>query len=114
MRPLHEAALGGWTEIVEEFLETGATVYALDMSRQTALHHACRSSNSCIDLLKVLLHHGADREAEDDQGQLPLHLAAKKGNPAMVLSLVENIEDSICKEDKYGKTALHNAARAGN
>lgn len=114
MRPLHEAALGGWTEIVEEFLETGATIYALDMSRQTALHHACRSSNSCIDLLKVLLHHGADREAEDDQGQLPLHLAAKKGNPAMVLSLVENIEDSICKEDKYGKTALHNAARAGN
>ena len=32
----------------------------------------------------------------------------------MVLSLIENIEWSIRKQDKYGKTALHNAARAGN
>ena len=32
----------------------------------------------------------------------------------MVLSLIENIEWSIRKQDKYGKTALHNTARAGN
>ena len=83
-------------------------------SRQTPLHYACRLLNPSIDLLRALLQHGAAREAEDDQKQLPLRLAVKNGNPAMVLSLIENIEWSIRKQDKYGKTALHNAARAGN
>ena len=45
--------------------------------------------------------------------ELHLHLAAQKGNDAVVALLIQK-EAAVVKRDHYGVTALHLAAHSGN
>ena len=60
-----------------------------------------------------MLENGADIEAMDEEGQVPLHRAASIGHKAVVRLLLDwgaNIE----AEDEEGHTPLHNAVRCAN
>ena len=54
---------------------------------------------------------GADLSARDDDGDTPLHLAARyNGNPAIIEALIDAGADLGAREDVYGWTPLHAAA----
>ena len=55
-RPLHVAALHGWSDVVDILIDRKATVDARDKRGRTPLHYA--SLNNHIDCIRVLLDHG--------------------------------------------------------
>lgn len=66
--PLHVAAAGGHTKLVELLLKRGALPNALDSTGATPLHHAARSSNERAVL--ALLKAGAEPNIADAAGKL--------------------------------------------
>ena len=56
---------------------------------------------------------GADINAQSDEGESPLHIAALVGNSAAVYALIEAGAD-INARHKYGATPMHSAALSGN
>ena len=82
--PLHEAR--GRPELVEMLLEAGAlpSVPAGD-DRMTPLHEAASAGQ--VEVVRLLVRHGADREARDRMGRTPSQLA--QGH-AKVLIVLEN------------------------
>ena len=56
---------------------------------------------------------GADINAQSDEGESPLHMAAINGNSAAVHALIEAGAD-INARHKYGATPIHSAAINGN
>ncbi len=60
----------------------------------------------CLDLLKILLKSGGDRNQKDELGQTPLHLAVKKGFSSVVKELLDN-GAPVDAQDTYGDTPFH-------
>lgn len=58
-------------------IEAGAEVNVLQSSRISPLHLAAQEGN--IDLIIVLLEHGANIAQKNELGQTPSDLAAQKG-----------------------------------
>lgn len=56
--PLHMAASAGFSRLVEELINKGADINALDSTRNTPLHDACRAYKADVALL--LVQKGAD------------------------------------------------------
>lgn len=52
-------------------------LHATDMSQNTLLHDAARRGD--LQSVEVLLHHGCSALAENEEGKLPIHLAAEHG-----------------------------------
>jgi ankyrin repeat protein len=69
-------------------LEHGADVNACSNTHVTPLHLAVRSRRS-IDLVRVLLEHGASVDAEDDDGKT-LFQAARDSDPDIIKLLSEH------------------------
>lgn len=66
---------------VSTLLATGRVeIERRDDEGRTALSLAVQWGHS-VDVIRVLLHHGADPEAKDDNGQTPLDAAMKRGRP---------------------------------
>ena len=94
---LHLAANQGNFAATRLLVKRGATVHARDNNGRTPLHHASydgcpdTSHAESIDVIQLLLEHGADIQAVDDKQNTLLHLAANLGNfaAAWVLSLQE-------------------------
>lgn len=63
-------------------------------------------------MLKLLVHLGADREARDDQGRSPLHVATVKGQTQAIATLVQ-LGLSVDVGDTLGRLPIHHAAMAG-
>eukprot|EP01018_Ginkgo_biloba_P010706 Gb_03697 [translate_table: standard] len=86
----------------------------------TALHTA--SSNGYPLLCKILLHHGAELNAKDQSGQIPLHHAVREQNEEVVRVLINTeifnspvMSTSIVDyEYKEGNTPLDMAAAQNN
>jgi ankyrin repeat protein len=92
-------------------LKDKVSVHAVDGHKLTALHHVAvfddRSS-----IIKLLLQHGADANAINNGGIVPLHFAAKCGSLANTGVLVAAGAD-VAHSDVSGSTALHIAVRNG-
>src|SRR6266850_1494335 len=79
--------------------------------KQTPLHLA--SSRGYVEVAGLLVKHGADATAKDNEGSTPLHLAVREGNVNLARLLVGHGADATA-QDNEGSTALHLAARQGS
>lgn len=75
--PLHSAAAAHATEIVRMLVESDAPVNAKQHGGWTALHAA--ADNGDEETIKILLQHGADPLAQNDDGKTPAQIAQLRG-----------------------------------
>ncbi|KAL6133462.1 hypothetical protein ACLB2K_065697 [Fragaria x ananassa] len=103
--------IGSWPTI---FFILGDEIYNEECRRPT-LHLACLYGKlSCVQLL---LERGANLEAKDEDGAIPLHDACAGGYTEIVQLLMNSANDTECVKrmleavDAEGDTPLHHAAR---
>jgi ankyrin repeat protein len=80
--PLHAAAAGGATAMVELLLKRGANANLTQEGGWTALHGAAQSGNRAM--AETLLAHGANINQRADNNQTPLDMALLKGHHDLV------------------------------
>ncbi|MHC4509128.1 MAG: ankyrin repeat domain-containing protein [Planctomycetota bacterium] len=101
--PLHIAARRGQTDICKTLINSGAAVNLRDEHGHTSVHHAVRAGN--IETADWLIKQGADMS--------PVYLAAYRGNPSRIKTLLAG-GASASEKDETGFTALHAAAAGGH
>ncbi|EER13400.1 ankyrin repeat domain containing protein [Perkinsus marinus ATCC 50983] len=107
---LFSAVRGGHLYKAEFLLDNGAAVDK-EVWGRTALHEAVRVG--AVDLMRLLLKHGANPNLIAKNGQTALHFAAVNGHPGAVELLVEE-GVNLNAEDTLGWSALHWAAYKGH
>ncbi len=118
--PLHEAALNGFTEIVEMILrkmksDGTISLMLLNDEDQTPLHLACREDH--IEIVKLILTYGFEQRrelasAQDNELNTPLHLACESGNDEIVRLLLLNGADLLTPKNE-NVFPIHIAAKFG-
>ena len=112
---LWDAAGDGDTAAIEEALQAGADVNALDTrssrNGRRALNWA--AINDQVDALKLLLRHGAEIDATNLSGFTALHHAAESGSAAAARALLEAGADAS-RRNAAGETASEVARRKGH
>ena len=110
--PLHHACAGGKYETAKYLLSLSPNVTpcTVDASLMTPLTSAA-SAGAPVELIQLLLDRGADANAQDEQGCIPLH--RHKGRVHIVRALGSATRD-INAKDKTGVTPLHRAAGGGH
>ena len=96
---------------VNEALEEGADVKAVDSNDWTALRWSIENGNT--DIAKALIDKGTDVKAKDKTTFTPLMYAASGGHTDIVKALIAKGAD-VNAEDDNGATALMLAARNGH
>lgn len=85
--PLQVACYYNHFELVDHLIACGANVNSRSLfNGETALHYAI----SDVNIVKLLIHHNADIEAESTQGLRPLDKAISARNLDSITELVEN------------------------
>lgn len=109
--PLHHACAGGKYETVKYLLSLpSVSPITTDASLMTPLASAA-SAGAPAELIQLLLERGADANAQDEQGCIPLH--RHKGRVHIVRALA-SATNNINAKDKTGVTPLHRAAGGGH
>lgn len=80
--PLHAAAAGGVTPLVDLLLKRGANPNLTQQGGWTALHAAAQSGNRAM--VEALVAHGANINQRADNNQTPLDMALLKGHQDLV------------------------------
>ncbi len=119
--PLQWAAKNGYEAVVDLLLEAGADITLLKKDSverelcQNILNGLLRSAVISNNIVKVQAYIaiGAGVNATDDDGAMPLHLAAKKGDAEVVKSLLAGGADSNIRGWR-DYTPLHWAALRGH
>ncbi|ETW08612.1 hypothetical protein H310_01154 [Aphanomyces invadans] len=132
--PLHIASRYGHVEIVKYLLSLHAVPNFQDHDGNTPLHYASNEpvaevflthNGKCnpnipnnrgqvplhlaamrgdIGVVSLLVHHGADMAAVDEEGQTAFHVAAANGYASVVLVLLKMIEDQAMKVTSCSST----------
>lgn len=114
--PLHIACLNGQIECVQLLIDHGADINELSencdsagVEEQTPLHMACYSNADpkCIEkIIRLLVSYGANINAQDSDGQTPLHYVYF--SPRLIAVLLEMGADPNIKDNSWGqgKTVL--------
>lgn len=112
--PLHEAAEGGYTNIVCDLLDHGAKIDANnDRFNWTALAEACWHGH--LEVVQILLSAGAYTETHDyGLCCTPLIKAASKDYTPIVVHMLDQGKADIEGVDKEGRTALFHAVLGGH
>jgi ankyrin repeat protein len=119
---LHRAAWWGHKEVVEDLIELGANVNAVDGVGGTPLHAAIQSGctryldvihGPYADVLEVLIQHGAHVNATNNWNMTPLHGAAGYGDVNAVELLIKYGAD-VNIISKTGQSPLHSATLRGS
>ena len=111
--PFHYAAFCGLHNIVQ-FLAVEHPQYMHSRNigdKSTPLHLALQRGH--MEVARLLVEHGADATAQDDQGWTPLHWAVKEGNMDLACLLIENGAKATA-QDNDGWTPLHWAMLGGS
>ncbi|XP_067831347.1 NF-kappa-B inhibitor epsilon-like [Heptranchias perlo] len=94
--PLHVAVNSRHKKIVSHLLDRGADVDAVDIkSGRTPLIHAVE--NNCMDMVLLLLQHGANVNLQTYSGNTALHSASGRGLMEVVKALLKSGADSSVK-----------------
>lgn len=114
--PLHFCAQGGTPQhaaIASLVIDADADVAvdARTSSSLTPLHIAAQHAES-VDLVQMLVRHGANINARDDKGNAPIHWAARKGRVHCAYSLIK-CGANASAQNHQGWNALHAAAHEG-
>ena len=121
--PLRLAADGGHAAIVALLIEAGAywgdAACAIGLTANPAgsvprcidLHQAVRGGH--VFAVAALIATGATVDAQDGDGDTPLHLAAEAGHAVIVSLLIQATASLNVKNNTYGDTPLHSAAFNG-
>jgi len=64
-----------------------------------------------LDVARMLIEHGADVSAQNEDDQTPLHLASKAGQLGVARTLIERGAD-VSAQDKDGQTPFRLALKA--
>ena len=114
--PLYDAAWYGDFEIVQLLLDYKADPKTRTVTNHTPMHVVPEGSQSLdihhhspqmlADVARLLSEHGADLNAQANDGETPLHMAAKWGQVAVVRVLLEH-GANVGLEDNKGATPLH-------
>ncbi|CAM9750068.1 unnamed protein product [Chrysoparadoxa australica] len=101
---LHYAVINGWIDTVELLLSKGAKVEQTCQSGETALHFAMELKHGAIAEMLLERQPNLVNEA-DDEGNRPIHLAARSGERAYIDLLVDYKAD-ITSPNYKGVTPL--------
>ncbi len=88
MNPLFEAAMNGDAEAAEQAIANGISPNLTDEQGRTPLMIAVYKNRSM--LTEILIQHGADVNAKDNEGYSVLYYAGAHGNFESVYSLYEH------------------------
>jgi ankyrin repeat protein len=119
---LHRASWWGEKKVVEDLLDIGADINAVDSAGGTPLHAATQSCSTGfsdvftgphIEILEVLIQHGANVDAANNQNYTPLHGVAAYGDVNSVKLLLRN-GANVNAVSKTNKTPLQYAASNGS
>jgi len=82
-----------------------------DRSGRTPLHKACQEGH--LEMVQLLIQHGAKVNMEDKKDRRPVHIAALKGH-IQILEVLVSAGANINARDKDKMTPLHIGAASGN
>ncbi|XP_031563358.1 transient receptor potential cation channel subfamily A member 1-like isoform X2 [Actinia tenebrosa] len=117
---LHHTTRRTHHKIVELLLTEGKMdVNVVDVDKTTALHMAAQVGDHLS--AELLLFHGIDIEAQDNDGFTAFHIAAREGNTKVLKTLLDtarsckmNTTSLLDIPDHYGNTCLHLAVKFGH
>ena len=107
---LHIAANSGiFPEIVQYLIQEKSCNPNIPNSRgQLPLHIACSvSSDTALELVKLLSEYTLDVNAKTKQGNTPLHIACRSFNDPIVKYLIDEKHADVKIQNDYGETVLH-------
>ncbi|MBY0202471.1 MULTISPECIES: ankyrin repeat domain-containing protein [Paenibacillus] len=119
LTPLGYAAHFGSTESVHALIEHGADVNAISHSLisfipcNTALHAALAGERS-VEVIKLLLEHGASTSTLDSDGQQALHTAAFHTDQTAIIDLLLEYGADVKASNTSGEIALDIAKQRGH
>ncbi|KAK3101728.1 hypothetical protein FSP39_005894 [Pinctada imbricata] len=109
---LHTASYYGHKDAIRELLRLRLDINVRDYKGATGLH---RSKNA--DILELLLDSGAMVDAEDSEGNTPLHVKCygESGRPSDMTSIeiLLNKNANLCKRNNRGLLPIHCCAMQG-
>ncbi|XP_063075795.1 ankyrin repeat and SOCS box protein 10 isoform X2 [Engraulis encrasicolus] len=108
--PLHITAGRGFTECLKHLLLRGANV-ELAPGGTTALHEACQECQP--ECAKLLLSYGANANAVNEDGLMPLHVCTEKESIDCAKYLIEFGASVDGRSLEENDTPMHVAARHG-
>ena len=111
---LHIAIDGGNVDLIKFLLENGADVHALDGDQISPLFKTLRPScNSDLEIVQLLIKHGADIAAVCESGSNAVHMACLNEDPRYFEYFMTFTPDLNVKTND-GYNMLHFAVQSGN
>ncbi len=110
-KSIHEAALNGESDIVNNIIGSGNDINVRDPDGRTALMYA--AFNGHADIMEKLISNGAKINLTDNFGRTALMFASSVPNPEAVRILLKNQADPDIADKEEHFTALMYAAAEG-
>ncbi|KID74344.1 Ankyrin repeat-containing domain protein, partial [Metarhizium brunneum ARSEF 3297] len=108
--PLQLAAENGHLAAVQELLEPKID----DSVRNCSIAFFLAAANGHASIVERLLKHGIRNTVVDEEGNTPLHVAAREGHVGVILMLPDTPQFAVNPKNAKGWTPLHLAANFGN
>ncbi|MBS0235797.1 MAG: ankyrin repeat domain-containing protein [Proteobacteria bacterium] len=99
--------------LINSLVQNGANVNGKDKTTGCTIFHNIVKAlpMRSTELLESLLKAGADFQIKDDEGDCPIHIAAREGHASIMEFLANKVDVNI--KGPNGQTALHIAAAKG-